>query len=330
MSLRSLRALVGASLLVTLGACGSDSNGSGGPSSQATFPPSMAETFAQTSGLLGQYAFEAIDFGGTHISLAAGAAPEARANALLLRYVALASKAGTPGAAFAAAAGPYLVSSASCTPTVVGAATDTDADDVPDDMTAEWTAANCTVTDTATGDIYLVRGKMHYHDTSNSLYGFDMQIDGLRIDQFDGTTGAFFRQFVDAHEQAKTTTSGGTWSLSLAADILQGANDTTSLAQTVSYDVKGTYTSNGAVPATGPIPDGTITLSGTIDATLPIVGRLVVQLAQIDPFHYESSCGELDSGIIEARLNGSTSEGVRSRFIACGELRYEFLGTGTL
>ncbi|HVX89541.1 MAG TPA: hypothetical protein VG940_11470, partial [Gemmatimonadales bacterium] len=96
------------------------------------------------------------------------------------------------------------------------------------------------------------------------------------------------------------------------------------------YDVTGKYTSNGAVPAGGPMPDGTLTVTGSLDATLPAAGRLVVDIVTTDPIHYESSCPGNDTGEMELRLSGNASEGVHVKWIGCSDAAYEFIGSGVL
>ncbi|HEX7918630.1 MAG TPA: hypothetical protein VF454_04455, partial [Gemmatimonadales bacterium] len=186
MSVRSLRALVGASVLIIAGACGGDDNGSNGPASETTFPAHMVETFGSTGVLLGDYAISAMGFGGTNVGLAAGAerGPIAPLQ-MVARLTALARLQGGAGPATSA------MFSASCTPTTVGAATDTDADGIPDDMTVTFTAANCTVTDTATGDVAVSRGTIRYRDTNDDLYGFDLTVTELRQDSYDASSHQF-------------------------------------------------------------------------------------------------------------------------------------------
>ena len=270
---RPFRALAGASLALSLIACGDDEGGGGGTEPLTTFPAALVETFGATGEILGEYAYRAMDFDGANVSLAPGAPGASRdPQQLVARVLALASLRG--GVQFA----PGFTTSPTCTPTTTGAATDTDADGIPDEMTIEYTAANCTVTDTATGDVQVQRGFIRYRDTSDDLYGFEMDITELRQDSYDGTTGTWSRQTVRILERARTTASGATWSLILDADIKSGTEDTVDVQQVVRYDVEGTYTSNGAVPAGGPMPDGTITLSGSLEATLPQYGRMVMSL----------------------------------------------------
>jgi hypothetical protein len=325
MFVRSLRALVGASVLIVAGACGGDDNGSSGPASEATFPAHMVETFGQTGVLLSEYAVSAMDFGGTNVGLAPGVRPASAIPAqVLARLTALARL--QPGATPFASA----MFSASCTPATVGSGTDTDADGIPDDMTVTYTAANCTVTDTATGDVQVSRGVIRYRDTNDNLYGFDLTVTDLRQDSYDASSDQFDHSVINVHESAKTTTTGGTWGLVISAVIRQGVGDTVTFSQDVSYNVSGKLTSNGAIPAGGPMPDGTLTLSGNVTATLPTAGHLSVDLVTTTPIHYESTCPGNDSGKMEMRLNGNAAEGVLVRWISCGYANWEFLGTGTL
>lgn len=327
MPLRSSRAALGAFALIFAASCGSDSNGPSGPSAETTFPASMVETFGATGALLADYAVSAIDFNGTNVGFfAPGAArPNTGAAQLLDRFNALIRMNGA-----GPQLGPWAVSSPSCTPTITGSGTDTDADSIPDDMLVEYTAANCTVTDTATGDVTVTRGTLRYRDTNNSLYGFDLTVTSLRQDTYDGTTNGWNRQVISVHETAKTTASGGDWTLVIDANIAQGTDDTVQFSQKVAYNVSGKYTSNGAVPAGGPMPDGTVTVNGSIDATLPAVGRLVTEVVTTTPLHYESSCSANDTGEMEVRLKGNAAEGVHVKWIGCDDAAFEFIGSGVL
>lgn len=321
---RILRALAGASLVLLLSSCGDDES-SGGVAPGSTFPAAAVADFGPTGALLVEYASSALDFGGTNLGLSAG--PEGvrtRVIADLRRFARL-----TAGRD----AGPQLVmaiASPDCTPTQTGAATDTDADGIPDEMTIEYTAANCTVTDTATGDVQVVRASIRYRDISSDLFGFDITLDDFRVDEYDGTTGDWTRQTLTAHERSRTTTSGGTWSLTFTTSVLQGTDDEVAYATSGGYDVSATYTSNGAVPAGGPIPDGTIELSGVIDMTNAAFGRLITRLVTTVDIDYESSCPGAEGGEVEMRLNGNAEEGVLVKFDGCGVVNWEFLGSGAL
>jgi hypothetical protein len=323
---RTVRAFVGAFATILVAACGGDDNGPSGPSAETTFPAMMVETFGETGALLADYAVSAIDFNGTNVGFAPGVSRvSADPGQLLARFTTLVRRNGE-----GPQLGPWAVSSPSCAPTITGAGTDTDADGVPDDMLVEYTAANCTVTDTATGDVTVTRGTLRYRDTNNSLYGFDVTVTALRQDTYDGSSHYWNRQVISVHETAKTTTTGGTWALVIDSDLASGTADTTQYSAQAKYDVTGKYTSNGAVPAGGPMPDGTLTVGGTLDATLPTSGRLVMDIVTTNPIHYESSCSGNDAGEMELRLNGSTSEGVHVKWTGCSGAAYEFIGSGVL
>jgi hypothetical protein len=324
MHARIIRALAGASLGLFLISCGDDSDGGGAGAPITTFPAALVETFGATGNVLVEYAGSAFDFNGSSVSLAPGATSAQKVSGDIARVLELVALRGGPRLS------PAFLSSPTCTPTTTGAATDTDADGIPNEMTIEFTAANCTVTDTATGSDTVQRGLVRYRDTSDDLYGFDMDIDELHQSNYDGTTENWTHQTVVVHENARTTTSGGTWSLVIRSDLRAGTADTLEIAQRVNYDVKGTYTSNGAVPAGGPIPDGAISISGTIDATLQNWGRLVVSLVVTSPLQYESSCPAVDDGELELRLNGDTDQGVLVKYLDCGNYYWEFLGSGVL
>ncbi|HVX88448.1 MAG TPA: hypothetical protein VG940_05930, partial [Gemmatimonadales bacterium] len=218
MHARTSRVLAGAFALVLASGCGGDDNGPSGPSAERYFPATMVETFGATGALLADYAVSAIDFNGTNVGFAPGVERVSADPAQLLSRFSALLRLNGKGPQLS----PWAVSSPSCTPTITGSGTDTDADGIPDDMLVEYTAANCTVTDTATGDVTVTRGTLRYRDTNANLYGFDVTVNTLRQDTYDGTTHSWNHQVISVHETAKTTTTGGTWALTIDSDISSG------------------------------------------------------------------------------------------------------------
>lgn len=319
MHVRSIRALLGASLLVALSACGDDSSGPTGLAPVTLMPAQYLETFGNTGVGIVDLGVNAMGFGGSNISLARGEAMS-RVNATL--GMTLSHFAGGKIAA-------SILASPSCNPTVVGGATDTDGDGIPDDASVTYTQANCTVFDTATGDAQYIRGVYRIQDTGDALYGFKVTITGLHARNYTAATGDFSELNYNATETGDTKAGGATYHLVLDAAITQG-DATGSTSQLVKYDFTQKLAPSGSIVYLDPLPNGAYTVSGSIDATLVDFGvptRVVMSLVTPDPMSYTSGCGGVNSGEYEMRLNGSTTEGILVHFEGCSGY-YEPLGAG--
>lgn len=301
--------------------CGDDENSDGIDSSN-TLPAHLVPTFASLAPQFGTFAVHGFSFAGTNVSFAPGAPGAASP---MERHVAdLLARTLPAGSA------PFLVHSPTCEPDVVGEGDDADGDGVPDDMTITYTAENCTVTDAAAGVIRVQRGSIRYRDISNDLYGFELVVTDLRGDTYDSTTKGWTHQIISVREQSKMHADRGDWSISIDGDLQAGTADTVSLAQVVKYSVQASLDPSGTLDESDPLPDGEITLSGSVDVTLKF-GRFKFTLFAPGPLHYEStSCSDIDDGIVDLRLNGSTTEGVRTQWTDCGVTAYEFFGSDVL
>lgn len=323
MSLRTLRAIGGATLLCAVAACSSDSSSPSGPSPSTTFPVQFIDLFGSTGTQLPTLGSNAMNFGGSNINLAAGATPSA-AKAMLAAH--MAPFAG--GKTFQA-----VLASPTCVPDQsAGSATDTDGDGVPDDATLTFTAANCTVYDTATGDAQLIRGVYHIRDTGNNVYGFQVDITDLHVRNYNGSSPHDFTDIsYNATESANVTTTNGTYHLVLHAVIAQG-DDSSSTGQDVRYDFTDAYAANSAISFPNPLPNGTFTISGTLDATVTQFGipvRVVLDLVTPSTMSYGNACGDVSDGNYEMRVHGNPSEGLLIHFDSCNSY-WEPLGAGAL
>jgi len=323
MTMRPARAIAFAILAVLAGvACGDEESPDDGLTPATTLPGNMVGIAGGLPGELVEYAVHGFSFAGSNL----GFAPDAPGGASAMERHLMARATGL----LPAGASPFLVSSPTCVPDKVGDGIDTDADGVPDDMTITFTAANCTVTDTATGSVQVQRGTVRYRDTSSDLYGFDITITGLRADYYDATTLSWGRQFLTAHETTRMQDDRGDWSIDVDGFVQSGTLDTTTFFQKAIFDLQASFDPNGTITAGGPPPDGEITIAGHMDLTMK-PGRYKFTLFAPGPLRYEgTSCHNVDQGTIEMRLNGSTSEGTRTDWIGCEDYIYEFLGSGVL
>lgn len=320
MSSRLIRALLGTSLLLLPG-CAEEDRGSVALVAATEFPVWMYEDVGPIGVNVPGFGTQALDFGGPFLYAVPGATPVSPSAFVASRI------ASFPGGALAA----RVLSSPSCLPNKVGAGIDTDGDGIPDDATSTYTAANCTVYDTATGDAYLVRGVYRLRDTNDDRFGFRLDITDLSVRSFDGADHSHQSVLYNATETSRTTANAGTYRLLLDAEG-SSADFTGPYARRIHYDITEGYVPVGTVPVNGPLPDGTFTLSGNMDISTAGesgAARVVLQLITTVPLVYDDGCAGIVTGAHEMRLNGSTTEGIHVVYSAC-EGHYEPIGAGTL
>jgi hypothetical protein len=224
-----------------------------------------------------------------------------------------------------------VLSSPTCLPDIFGGGVDTDADGVPDDRTATYTPANCTVYDTADGTSYLVRGVYRIRDTNDDRYGLQVDMTDFSVREFDGSDNSYQSVFYNLTETSHLTATGGSYHLLL--DATGTSSDAFGpSARHIRYDIIGGFTPAGTVPVGGPLPDGTLTMSGDLDISTAAdqgAARVKLVLRTIQPLIYDDGCPGVSSGRFEMRLNGSTTEGIHVAYSACHG-NYEPIGAGVL
>lgn len=321
---RIFRALAGASLGLLLVSCGDDEGGNG-LTPGTTVPPTAVEgavgtvvSMAFSAGYALNFGFNSINFSATPGSI------RSRAAADLVRIAAL-QEGGVEDPRLVA-----LLSSPDCTPTESGGEVDSDADGIPDDLTVEYTAANCTVTDTSTGSYQLIRGRVRYRDIPGALHGFEMVFEGMRRDELDGTDGTWFTRTTTSRERAEVLATGGTWTLESEVTASNGFGAVVQNAGTTVREITATYAPGATIPADGPLPDGVFRISGRVDETSLPHGRLIWEMVTPLDLDYATGCSGPDAGKVEMRLNGDPTEGILVKFIGCGDFLWEFLGSGVL
>lgn len=316
------RAVVGASLILLPVACATDSTGPVDIAPATVFPMRYLSTVGAVGVNLPQIGLRGMGFGGVALQVAPGALPGSKNADLAARLSAI------PEGALAV----MVLASPACTPDVVGGGTDSDGDGIPNDATYTFTAANCTTYDSATGEAYLTRGSYRVRDTNDDLYGFQFDVNALTISRKNGAPATSFADVVyNINESARTTATGGTYHF--VADATSDNGDATQFsAQRTRYDLTETFTPTATIPAGGPLPDGTMTISGTAEYDLTETGppaRVVLQLVGTSPLLYDDACPGLTGGEFEMRLNGSPTEGIHILYAACAG-HYEPIGAGTL
>jgi hypothetical protein len=322
MLLRSIRLVMLVGLLCLPTACGEVVQGDVELEPETLFPLRYLFDVGNTGVGLPQHGLRGMGFGAPFVDVYPGPAPSAMRAALLTRLALL------PGGDVAA----MVLTSPACTPAVVGAEIDTDGDGIPDDATTTYTATNCTVYDSATGNAYLGRGSHRLRDTNDDRYGFRFEMMDLSIRQYEGDPISFVNVTYNVTETARTTATSGTYRIVVDASSLSGDYTSGSSARHIQWDITQTFTPVGTIPVGGPLPDGTLTVSGDLDVTisdLAAPARMQLEVVTTVPLIYDDGCGGLTSGAHEMRLNGSTTEGVHVVFAAC-EGHYQPIGAGVL
>lgn len=322
MSLRSISTLLTLGLLALPAACAEEIRGDVELVPESRFPVWMFEDIGPIGIQFPAFGVRGMNFGGALLYATPGAGPGS-ANAFLAARVT-----SLPGGELAA----RVLASPSCLPDVVGNGIDTDGDGIPDDRTATYTEANCTVYDTATADAYLVRGVFRLRDNTADRYGFEMTLTDFSVRDYEGSDESYQTVLYNVTETARLNATGGTYRLILDAEGTS-ADIGGPFARKIHYDLTEGFVPQGSIPVGGPIPDGGFTISGNADiSTAGVKGaaRVKVAIFTTQPMLYDAGCGGIDTGGFQLRLNGSTTEGLNIRFFAGCHGGFEPIGAGVL
>ena len=203
-----------------------------------------------------------------------------------------------------------------------GAPLDSDRDGIPDSLTSTYTRANCTLVDSVHTVTEWFSGTLAFHDDPGP-YAFHWQSDFT--DHIDRGAAGF--------TERRTT---GTESATLAPDHIE-TTAALHVATSFSHDGitgradyaegwDGTYLPDGGGPLVpgADIPSGTITFSGTFDASEPVHtrgGSFTIWTAE--PIYYDVGCGTrypaFTRGVIAGRQAGDTATSFTATFTACHE-----------
>lgn len=321
MSSRLIRAFVGVSLLLLPAGCGEEEHGDVQLAPETLFPLRYLERIGTQVVAIPTHGIRGMGFDGPIIPVPPDPYPAGMPAVVAARLASL------PGGMLVL----KVFASPNCLPEVAGLGTDTDADGIPDDATVTYSVANCTVYDSATGDGYLGRGSYRVRDTNDNLYGFRMEMTDISVRDFDGASGISNDSRFTITETARTTSNGGTYHLVLDGASSSGGPDFFS-AQAFRWDITESFVPIGTIPTGGPLPDGTLSMSGTVDFTIlenDAPARVVMQIVTQTPMTYDNGCEGFTSGSYETRLVGSPTEGIHVVYSNCAG-NFEPIGAGTL
>ncbi|MGB7212783.1 MAG: hypothetical protein WBC97_09155 [Gemmatimonadales bacterium] len=203
-----------------------------------------------------------------------------------------------------------------------GSPLDSDHDGIPDSLTSTYSRSNCTLVDSVHAQTEWFVGTITFHDDPGP-YAFHWQSDFT--DHIDRGAAGFTERHTTGTESATlasdhiATSAALHVTTSFSHDGLTGAAD-----YIESWD--GTYLPDGGGPLVpgADIPSGTITFSGTFDASEPAHARggsFTVWTAE--PIYYDVGCGTrypaFTSGVIAGRLAGGATTSFTATFTACHE-----------
>lgn len=220
------------------------------------------------------------------------------------------------------------VLSSGCHPALSGALDstgvplDSDHDGIPDDLTATYSRATCTLVDSVDGTTEWFSGTIHFHDDPG-LYAFHWQADF--VDHVDRGAAAFTERHTIGVETATLfsdhmeTEASHTVGVTFAHDGISGAAN-------YKESWTATYLPDGGGPLVpgALIPSGQILFTGTFEAAEPAHdrgGSFTIWTAE--PIYYSTGCGlrypAFTSGVIAGRLVGDTATAFTATFTGCHE-----------
>jgi hypothetical protein len=201
--------------------------------------------------------------------------------------------------------------------------TDTDGDGIPNNLTLTFTAANCSVTDSVTGDTYTVTGSLGIKDTDSgtTLFGYLLTMNHLKV------------VFTIPSSSPFTYSGNGTYGVDLGAN---GGTNSTSVDYTFGYNGQTftygytfsndyTATTPGSVDwTTGTLPDGSFAFDGSFkwdgyDNSKRTLFQFTV--ATTVPLSYTAVCAfdipPFDAGNIRGTITAKSSVGFDITYTGC-------------
>ena len=326
--------------MVLLGACGGET----GPSYSGSIDSlTLVNVGTDSRAILTSTLFDVFKTQGfampTPVSGAAGATPPVRAVERAVGYLErigrLADLHGLPRSSAdrpTPSRGPGAGASfMTCQPIETGVdeegyAIDSDADGIPDDYSADFGAAGCSISDE--GFVRNFKGKFRLEDTEIGFLSYRFTSSHLLTRITYGGTGEYVSREVDGVETASFAAAGATHSLDV--DILVRIN-TYAQKQNASLHVEenSSFTANGATLALGgPLPDGTIEFGGEYVLLEEGAGgknyRFVLTTPQV--MSYTTACGTFTDGFLVGKINGNGDARFVMDWTKCNTVQIQYLG----
>lgn len=229
------------------------------------------------------------------------------------------------------------VLSAGCHPALsgaldsTGAPLDSDHDGIPDDLTATYTRANCTLVDSVNGQMEWFAGTIAFHDDPGP-YAFHWSSDFT--DHVDRGAAGFTERTTTGTETAVLFSDHmeATAALRIHTSFRHDGIDGTA-AYTEGWNASYLPDGGGPLVPGAEIPSGSIVFTGSFGASEPAQARggsFTIWTAE--PIYYSVACGTrypaFTSGVIAGRQAGDTATSFTATFTGCHE-NPTIVGRGT-
>jgi hypothetical protein len=207
---------------------------------------------------------------------------------------------------------------------------DSDGDGVPDNALFIFTAPPCEFTGWRGGTVDLV-GQLRVQDPTPTAagFGYEATISGLRS-RFTSADG---KVIYDVTRNGTRTLSGNTTGLLLTTDLHIDRTFVGDLDAEVDKQWAINYTPATGLQINGPLPSGTLEITGTVDWRRGDAESMELTLTTATPLHYNADCTDtvqrIDAGELRAAGTFEGDDGfLVIRWNQCGsEPRFGFEAT---
>ena len=177
---------------------------------------------------------------------------------------------------------------------------DTDQDGVPDNALFTFDPQFCTTTDQTGTSV--VTGTVRVSDPASAAIGFDLDINALRF----AFTSASSSETLALSQDGTRSLRGSTSLLTLDEDFSLGvAAGGQSVDLTAAHSASFTAETPSSIVFDGPLPNGTLDVSGNFQVTAPD-GFFSLVLNTPVPLTYDASCG-FDGDVVAGVLRAAAS-----------------------
>jgi hypothetical protein len=205
---------------------------------------------------------------------------------------------------------------------------DTDQDGVPDNALFTFDPQFCTTTDQ--NGTSVVTGSVRVSDPASVAIGFDLDINTLQLTFTSATGSGDFGISMDGTRSLRGSASLITLDEDFSLGVSAGGQSASVMA---GHSVSFTAESGSSIVFDGPLPNGSLNLSGNFQAVAPDAFFNLV-LSTPEPLIYDSSCGfggDVVAGVLRAAASSQQgAAAVQVTLNGCGvEPTVVFIGATT-
>lgn len=211
-----------------------------------------------------------------------------------------------------------------CDPIVVGDSADADGDGIPNGVTYAFNASNCTVTDTATGDVVVVTGSVGLTDTddANTFFGYDANFAAWTYAFTSGGNTTSIR--LNGTSDADIGTTDVTGSDHYSVKLNFGPTDNVTVTQ--NWDASFTPGQGEVIdPQASSLPPGAFGVNGNYGfkgVSGNQEGNWTFALSTTTELAFDPACVEenqIVDGALRGAISGHTTVGFTVDYGLCGE-----------